>query len=545
MSNDLQTFVNIYNCQINKIYVDKFWNNINNKRWLYIDDEVIEWIGYRKENGKSKYINIVKENFKENIDYKTYTYEQINTIFHYPLGGNENNKEILEHKDKITNIHNRTVHLILSPKCFKKSLMMIRTYKANQIRDYYVDIEELCLEYNKYLLMIKDNELKEISKNHSLMSESMILSYNGKTVLYIARIDTNLIKFGISNKISNRIQTHKSNFEVFELIYITECYNNLEIETSLKDFAKVNNKLTSKLINGSNYTELISIDNEFTIDMILQKIKDECINQYSYNDLQVKHHKLINEKDMLNKAYINIQHHNKQLTDKIITLEQNIKHLETNTNTIKKLENNNKQLNNKIEELSNDLAVFKIANKALILELNNTNDNIKKEVASKEEAKVEISKDNIKNVAKEEATEEDKEEAKECKPKVKKKFTCTKCEKSFVTSMILTRHINLNICKNKDEIIKYICNKCNVEFVCKTSLHRHINNKVYPCDEIKPKKIYTCIKCNKIFEKASVYYQHTHKKTPCDTILQCKKCNHTFTKISNYNSHINSKISCI
>ena len=139
MSNDLQTFVNIYNCQINKIYVDKFWNNINNKRWLYIDDEVIEWIGYRKENGKSKYINIVKENFKENIDYKTYTYEQINTIFHYPLGGNENNKEILEHKDKITNIHNRTVHLILSPKCFKKSLMMIRTGKANKIRDYYID----------------------------------------------------------------------------------------------------------------------------------------------------------------------------------------------------------------------------------------------------------------------------------------------------------------------------------------------------------------------------------------------------------------------
>ena len=90
-------------------------------------------------NGKQKYLTIIQDNFKETIDYKTYNYEQINTIFHSPLGVNENNKEILEYKDKITNIHNRTIHLILSPKCFKKSLMMIRTGKANKIRDYYID----------------------------------------------------------------------------------------------------------------------------------------------------------------------------------------------------------------------------------------------------------------------------------------------------------------------------------------------------------------------------------------------------------------------
>jgi phage anti-repressor protein len=42
--------------------------------------------------------------------------------------------------------------------------MMIRTEKANQIRDYYVDIEELYLEFNKCLLHNKDEKLKKIIK---------------------------------------------------------------------------------------------------------------------------------------------------------------------------------------------------------------------------------------------------------------------------------------------------------------------------------------------------------------------------------------------
>ena len=39
--------------------------------------------------------------------------------------------------------------------------MMIRTEKANSIRDYYVDIEEICLEFNKFLLETKNKELEE------------------------------------------------------------------------------------------------------------------------------------------------------------------------------------------------------------------------------------------------------------------------------------------------------------------------------------------------------------------------------------------------
>ena len=153
---ELNNYITIYYNQIDNIYIDKFWSSINNKHWIYVDDVLIEWIGYNKTNGKQKFINLIKDNFKEINDYKTYDYDEINKIFHSPLGVNENYKEILEFKDKLKEVHNRTIHLILSPKCFKKSLMMIRTERANSIRDYYVDIEEICLEFNKYLLENKN-----------------------------------------------------------------------------------------------------------------------------------------------------------------------------------------------------------------------------------------------------------------------------------------------------------------------------------------------------------------------------------------------------
>ena len=165
----LTNYINTYHNQLDNIYVDKFWSSINNKQWIYTDDVLIEWIGFNISTGKAKYLKLIKENFKEIEDYKTYDYEEINKIFHSPLGAYENNKEILEFKDKLKEVHNRTIHLILSPKCFKKSLMMIRTEKANSIRDYYVDIEEVCLEFNKFLL--EESKMSLETKNKELEDE--------------------------------------------------------------------------------------------------------------------------------------------------------------------------------------------------------------------------------------------------------------------------------------------------------------------------------------------------------------------------------------
>jgi hypothetical protein len=48
----------------------------------------------------------------------------------------------MEHLCSIENIdintHNKVKHIIVSPKCFKKSLIMLRTNKSEEIKDYYI-----------------------------------------------------------------------------------------------------------------------------------------------------------------------------------------------------------------------------------------------------------------------------------------------------------------------------------------------------------------------------------------------------------------------
>ena len=291
MDCDLISYINKYNYQINKIYIDKFWSNINNKDWIYVDDQLIEWIGFNISTGKAKFSNIIKENFIIGIDFKVYNYEKLNRIFHSPTGADENNEEILTYKDKLKNIHNRTTHIILSPKCFKKSLMMIRTEKANQIRDYYVDIEELCLEFNKYLLQNKDNELQhkdeELKKNiinDKYKINALIQSLDIKPVVYFGYINEYILKFGHSNNIQNRIKQHEKTYGSFKIIYIKECHNNKLIESKINQFAKENNVLDNININNKNYIELIKLTDDFTIDILINKIEYECTNLSKNND---------------------------------------------------------------------------------------------------------------------------------------------------------------------------------------------------------------------------------------------------------------------
>ena len=284
---ELESYIEIHYQHIDKLYIDKFWKNINNKDWIYVDDELINWIGYRKENGKSKYTTLIQDNFKKETDYKTYNYDEIINIFHYPLGGNENNKEILAYKDKLTNIHNRTTHLILSPRCFKKSLMMIRTDKANHIRDYYVDIEELCLEFNKFLLESKNKELEnEKKKNFKLSDNLKNFTLLEKTEhIYIVSSKTyaakNIFKVGKAKDCSARLcsyNTGKHSDDMNYFCYIHKCYNSAMLESLINAFLYQYRDKHSAEVFIINYKYLESV-----VDFICNRYDD--ITNYFNNEI--------------------------------------------------------------------------------------------------------------------------------------------------------------------------------------------------------------------------------------------------------------------
>jgi hypothetical protein len=44
MNQEIIEFASKNSIAIDKIYVDKFWNSIDRKHWLYVDDELIDWM---------------------------------------------------------------------------------------------------------------------------------------------------------------------------------------------------------------------------------------------------------------------------------------------------------------------------------------------------------------------------------------------------------------------------------------------------------------------------------------------------------------------
>jgi hypothetical protein len=56
----------VVNYAFNGMYIDKFWDNIENDKWIYIDNEMLKYIGYANNDinsSKRIYLNLIKDNF--------------------------------------------------------------------------------------------------------------------------------------------------------------------------------------------------------------------------------------------------------------------------------------------------------------------------------------------------------------------------------------------------------------------------------------------------------------------------------------------------
>jgi len=59
------------NYDINSIYIDQFWDNIEHDKWIYIDNELILWLDYKDiKHGKEQIIKLLKKYNKEIDEYK-------------------------------------------------------------------------------------------------------------------------------------------------------------------------------------------------------------------------------------------------------------------------------------------------------------------------------------------------------------------------------------------------------------------------------------------------------------------------------------------
>jgi hypothetical protein len=231
-----------------QLFVTSFYCYLNYdaKKDFVVDlDNVWKWLGFSQ---KIKAKGLLEKNFILNVDYKLSLYQPGEHSIHVKGG---HNKEII----------------MLTVKAFKSFCLKAGTKKADEVHDYFMKLEEILhevvqeenselkkqLEINTKQLEINTKQLEINTKQlelqviqsqkdkDQLLEDTLISQFPINTqCIYYGKIDNkslgkapklhneDLIKFGQSNNLAERVKSHKKNF----LMY---CWNIIYNKNLLKD----------------------------------------------------------------------------------------------------------------------------------------------------------------------------------------------------------------------------------------------------------------------------------------------------------------------
>ena len=319
-----------------QLFVSSFYCYLNcdPKKDFVIDlDDIWKWLGFKqKVNAKT----LLEKSYEIEKDYKCL----------HPLSGEQkkSNNDITNDKtndtlynqnptllllqQKQTNTtrggHNKEIFM-MTVKTFKSFCLKAGTKKADEIHEYYLKMEEIIQQVIqeesdelKLQLEQKDKQLvqtqeKNQKEKERLVEQTLILQFPVNTqCIYYGHIDNRslgqaprlhneqLIKFGQSNNLAERIVAHKKNFTNFRLVAAFKVKNKIEIENCIKRHPILKKRVRSLMIDGLNHRELLAVDDgDFTIDkideFIKQIIKENEYNIENYNLLLDKNCKLEDE----------------------------------------------------------------------------------------------------------------------------------------------------------------------------------------------------------------------------------------------------------
>ena len=53
----IKELLNKVNYNLDNLFIDRFWNNITDNKWIYLDNKLILWLGYKELNKGKENIN--------------------------------------------------------------------------------------------------------------------------------------------------------------------------------------------------------------------------------------------------------------------------------------------------------------------------------------------------------------------------------------------------------------------------------------------------------------------------------------------------------
>ena len=216
----IQELLIIINYNINNLYIDKFWNNIEDDSWIYLDEELIIWFGYKDiKNGKRKLLDFIKNS--DNGEFSI-------------LNNEEYNKILVSAADTRIYVHQHQ-HIILSCDCFKEICFKIGTSKSKEIIKYFLELEKVFKFYNKYILAFNKNELLQSKLIHNRLINRTLLINN--SILYLITnhqmAKENIFKFGkTDNEKARKYSYNTGHVEANKFFYVSiyDCYDASSLE---------------------------------------------------------------------------------------------------------------------------------------------------------------------------------------------------------------------------------------------------------------------------------------------------------------------------
>lgn len=336
-----------------KLFVTSFYCYLNydQKNDFVIDlDNVWKWLEFtNKANAK----RLLEKFFIKDIDYKILLDAHIEQVLSEKKHGGHN-KELF----------------MLTIKAFKSFCLKAGTKKADEVHDYFMKLEEILHE----VVQEENSELKkqletnakqlktqviqsQIDKDQ-LLEETLISQFPINTqCIYYAKIDNktlgkapklhneDLIKFGQSNNLAERIKCHKKNFLNFRLIAAFKVKNKIEIENAIKRHPLLKKQIRTLTVDNPDYTnenyrEMLALDNDqFTIEKIDKHIK-EIIKENEYN---IENYNLLVEKNIrLEEEVRHSELQNKSKDDQIEKLKSELQNYKSDitSDTQKKISSN-------------------------------------------------------------------------------------------------------------------------------------------------------------------------------------------------------------
>lgn len=307
-----------------QIFAASFYCYLNydpSKDYVINFDDVWKWAGFaRKDNAK----RILLRHFVQDIDYKIFTPKIRDAP---PIGGGEKIVIPAEISAALEGGVANKEAILITVKTFKKFCIKSNTSKADEIHDYYIQLEEILhetideestelrkqLSVTKEQLDITKKQLHNVSHKLNITEEHMAIqtdemrklrtSYKqiaknrtaykfevGKCVYIIKDIQRaeHYYKFGMTNNINKRLTSYRTSIPETKLLFLVFTDDNRLIEAMLK--ATYEDNLYVK-----NHEYIVGVKLEEIINCILSHIKYMNLKCSVVSDIEKYNEKLLVE----------------------------------------------------------------------------------------------------------------------------------------------------------------------------------------------------------------------------------------------------------